>query len=85
MSREINVLALVKGQERYIFFFDDDRRAECLRALGKLASNAELSFTWYDAALLSQRVREMLPAPSPTLPRPLAERLSSGDLLDSDE
>jgi len=25
---------------------------------GRLASNPELSFTWYDAAVLSRRVRE---------------------------
>lgn len=57
MSQDINVLALVKGEERYIFLFDDDRRAEALRTLGRFASNPELSFSWYDAAVLSQRIR----------------------------
>ena len=58
MSQDINVLALVKGGERYVFLYDDASRAEALRMLGRYASNPELSFTWYDAAVLSQKVRQ---------------------------
>ncbi len=58
---DINVLALVKGRERYIFLFDDSQRAEALRTLGRFASNVELSFSWYDAAVLSQKVRHAGP------------------------
>ena len=58
MTKDINVLALVKGKERYIFLYDDDNRAETLRTLGRYASNQELSFTWYDAAVLSQKIRQ---------------------------
>jgi len=58
VSQDINVLALVKGEERYIFLFDDDHRADALRQLGRFASNPELSFSWYDAAVLSQRIRQ---------------------------
>jgi hypothetical protein len=58
VSRDINVLALVKGSERYVFLYDDASRAETLRTLGRFASNPELSFTWYDAAVLSQRIRQ---------------------------
>lgn len=57
MTEEINVLALVKGEERYVFLFSDARRAEALRTLGRYASNPELSFSWYDAAVLSQKIR----------------------------
>jgi hypothetical protein len=32
-------------------------RAESHRIVGRFALNPELSFTWYDAALLSQRIR----------------------------
>jgi hypothetical protein len=56
---DINVLALVKGQERYIFLYDDSQKAEALRVLGRFASNPELSFSWYDAAVLSQKIRQM--------------------------
>jgi hypothetical protein len=57
----IDVLALVKGEERYIFLYDDENRANCLRALGRMASNPDLSFTWYEAAVLSKKVREAKP------------------------
>ena len=58
MTKDINVLALVKGKERYIFLYDDDNRAETLRTLGRFASNQDLSFSWYDAAVLSQKIRQ---------------------------
>ncbi|MBN2022445.1 MAG: hypothetical protein JW809_06585 [Pirellulales bacterium] len=58
MTEDINVLALVKGSERYVFLYDDESRAETLRVLGRYASNPELSFTWYDAAVLSQKIRQ---------------------------
>ena len=78
MTRDINVLALVKGEERYIFLFDDNNRAEALRTLGRYASNPELSFTWYDAAVLSQKIRKIVPAKTDlvsrfTLPLPTDE------------
>lgn len=57
MNQDINVLALVKGTERYVFLYNDSNRAETLRMLGRYASNPELSFTWYDAAVLSQKIR----------------------------
>jgi hypothetical protein len=58
MTKDINVLALVKGSERYVFLYDDHNRSETLRTLGRYASNPDLSFTWYDAAVLSQKVRQ---------------------------
>jgi hypothetical protein len=56
-SRDINVIALVKGGERYVFLYDDDSREETLRALGRCAANPELSFSWYDASVLGDKVR----------------------------
>jgi hypothetical protein len=58
VTQDINVLALVKGEERYVFLYDDASRAETLRILGRYASDPELSFTWYDAAVLSQKIRQ---------------------------
>lgn len=67
MSQDINVLALVKGDERYVFLYDDDHRAETLRTLGRYASNPDLSFTWYDAAVMSQKIRQAAENPLPEL------------------
>ncbi len=63
MQQDINVLALVKGKERYIFLYNDENRREVLRVLGRYASNPELSLTWYDAAVLSQKIRRSEPKP----------------------
>ncbi len=64
MNGEINVVALVRGEEQYIFMFDEANRTETLRMLGRYAADPDLAFSWYDAAVLSQKVREMLPAKS---------------------
>lgn len=66
MNQDINVLALVKGAERYVFLYDDSSRAETLRMLGRYASNPDLSFTWYDAAVLSQKIRQESRPAAPT-------------------
>jgi hypothetical protein len=58
MAGDINIVAIVKGDERYVFMFDDGSRAETLRTLGRFAPNPELSFSWYDAAVLSQKIRQ---------------------------
>lgn len=59
MTHSVNVVALVKESERYIFLYDDESPAELLQTLGRYAADPELSFTWYDAAVLSQKVRRM--------------------------
>ena len=51
-------MALVKGEERYVFLYDDANRSQVLRTLGRYASSPDLSFSWYDAAVLSQKVRK---------------------------
>ena len=82
VAQEINVLALVKGSERYIFLFDDEHRSDTLRTLGRFASNPELSFTWYDAAVLSQKIRQTAEKSRQTASRftyPLPSDQSIGD------
>ena len=58
VEKDIKVIALVKGKEQYIFLYNESNRAETLRLLGRYASNPELSFSWYDAAVLSQKIRQ---------------------------
>jgi len=58
VAKDIKVIALIKGIEQYVFLYDENNRAETLRTLGRYASNPELSFTWYDAAVLSQKIRQ---------------------------
>lgn len=59
MSSSVNVLALVKDGERFVFLYDETSIASLLQTLGKYAADPELNFSWYDAAVLSQKVRRL--------------------------
>lgn len=76
MNKEINVLALVKGEERYVFLYDDNNRTETLRMLGRFAADPQLSFSWYDAAVLSKKIRETASTETPpqAAPVPVSRR-----------
>jgi len=80
VTQDINVLALVKGEERYVFLFDDSSRAAALRVLGRYASNPDLSFTWYDAAVLSQKIRQESQRPKTTRRFDLPQTSDKDDL-----
>ncbi len=58
MPREFNVLALIKGKERYIFVYDDDCRQALVDAFRDQAADPQLSFSWFDAAVLTEKARE---------------------------
>lgn len=58
MGQVLNVLALVKGAERYVYVYDDDSRQRLLEAFREHAADPSLSLTWFDAAVLGQKARE---------------------------
>jgi hypothetical protein len=55
---ELNVLALVKGSERYVYVYDDDSRPDLLEHFRAQAADPALSLNWFDAAVLAQKARE---------------------------
>jgi hypothetical protein len=55
--RDLNVLALVKGAERFVFVYDDDSRAETIAAIRDHAADPTVSLNWFDAAVLTERAR----------------------------
>ena len=57
--KDLNVIGLVKKEERYIVLYHDDQSSEALRTIGRWASNPGLSFDWWDAARMSYRVLEI--------------------------
>lgn len=61
METEINVLALVKGDQKFIFLFDDANRDATMRQLAHFAADPELDFSWYDAATLCRKIRDAVP------------------------
>lgn len=57
MNSDVHVIALAKGNEQYVFLYDNANKTNVLRKLGRFASNPELSFSWRDAAVLSLKIR----------------------------
>jgi hypothetical protein len=68
VRREYNVLALIKGTERYVYVYDDAGRDALINAFRDQASDPALSFSWFDAAVLTDKARDQARAASPTLP-----------------
>lgn len=58
VPREFNILALIKGEERYVFVYDDDSRTQLIDALRDQAADPGLTLTWFDAAVLTEKARE---------------------------
>ena len=58
MPQEFNVLALIKGQEHYIFVYDDESRPKLIDTIRDQAADPALSLTWFDAAVLTDKARE---------------------------
>jgi hypothetical protein len=64
VRRELNILALIKGNERYVFIYDDDSRPAVIDAFRDQAADPRLSFSWFDAAVLTDKAREQARAAS---------------------
>jgi hypothetical protein len=60
MAHEFNVLALVKGAERFVFLYDDASHEDLVDALRALAADPDSSLTWFDALVLTKKAREQV-------------------------
>jgi hypothetical protein len=58
LPQEFNVLALVKGEERYIFVYDDESRHDLIDTFRNQAADPKLSLNWFDALVLTNKARE---------------------------
>lgn len=58
MRSEFNVLALIKGEDRYVFVYDDVSRPMLIDTLRDQAADPRLSLNWFDAAVLTEKARE---------------------------
>jgi hypothetical protein len=58
----LNVLALVKGDERYVYVYDDGSRAALLDTFRAHAAGPDLSLNFFDAAVLTQKAHEQAAA-----------------------
>src|SRR5437773_6542542 len=48
MTPEVNVLALVKGRERFVYVYDDASHPDLIATLRDHAADPELSLSWFD-------------------------------------
>lgn len=62
MPHEVNVLVLLKGQERYIYVYDDPSHPQLLQMIRDHAANPELSLTWFDVTVLTKKAHEQVTA-----------------------
>jgi hypothetical protein len=63
LAHELNVLALVKGNERYVYVYDDASRSLLINALRDQAADPHLNLTWFDALVLTRKARDQDAAP----------------------
>ncbi len=62
MSPEVNVLALLKGQEQYVFVYDDASHPEMLQTIRDQAADPGLSLTWFDVNVLTKKAHDQIKA-----------------------
>ncbi len=63
MNQELNVLALIKGEERFIFVYDDDSKDSLIGDFRDKAADPAVALNWFDAAVLTERVRNPIAEP----------------------
>jgi len=55
----VNATCLTRGAERYIFVYDDHHGSQAIQMAANWAANDDLSFLWYDAARIAQKIRDV--------------------------
>jgi len=65
---DLNVLALFKGDDRFIFVYDDASRDDLLNAVRNAAADPVSKLNWYDAAVLTERARHQFAQADAELP-----------------
>lgn len=65
MTQELNVLALIKGEECFIFVYDDESVETLIDEIRNQAADPAVTLNWFDAAVLTQRVRNPISEPNP--------------------
>jgi hypothetical protein len=58
VCREVNVLALIKDEEHYVFVYDEDSRDMLLQLIHEQAADEQFGLTWFDAAVLTEKARQ---------------------------
>lgn len=56
----MNVVAMLKGAQRFVFIFDDESLPEAIQTAKRYAADPELPFSWYDAATVIKTMRKVV-------------------------
>jgi hypothetical protein len=71
VMHDLNVLALFKGTERFIYVYDDASREALITAFRDAAADPRTSLTWSDAAVLTDRARRQSESARLDVPEPV--------------
>lgn len=66
---ELNVLAMYKGDEKYIFIYDDRSRDALITNFRNQAANPECNLNWFDVSVLTRKMDEQTDPAIATLER----------------
>ncbi len=66
MTHELNVLALIKGDERFLFVYSDDSKDALIADIRDKAADPACALNWFDAAVLTERVKNPASEPNTT-------------------
>jgi hypothetical protein len=58
VTHDLNVLALFKGLEKFIFVYDDASRDDVIAAVRDAAADPAVNLNWFDAAVLTERAKQ---------------------------
>jgi hypothetical protein len=59
LHREVNQLCVTSGEHFFIFRYADDQIDEVLQRVARFAASPSFAFSWHDAAVASNKIRDM--------------------------
>ena len=57
--KDINVVAIVKDEECFMFLFTNENAKQAERMAAKWASDPELNFSWYDVSVVIKKTQRL--------------------------
>ena len=58
VRHDLNVLAMLKGNEQYVYVYEDSGRPDLIDVFRDQAADPHLSLSWLDVAVLTSKARE---------------------------
>jgi hypothetical protein len=59
-TKSMRTLSLVKGKDQYLFRYEEGQEADVLHSLVDMVNRRDVSFDWFDAAVLSHQLGQHL-------------------------